>query len=92
MNTEQWPKKSKKKTREKKTRQKREEKKKERDQKCIQLRMMLYPEEHFWTVPTFHGLYDDNDDYNGKSSSERVFFSEIKIAKILFREFIGINI
>ncbi|XP_055298949.1 protein limb expression 1 homolog isoform X2 [Sitodiplosis mosellana] len=27
------------------------------------MRMMLYPEEHFWTVPTFHGLYDDND-YN----------------------------
>lgn len=27
--------------------------------------MMLYPEEHFWTVPTIAGLYDDND-YNGK--------------------------
>lgn len=27
--------------------------------------MMLYPEEHFWTVPTIPGLYDDND-YSGK--------------------------
>lgn len=30
--------------------------------------MMLYPEEHFWTVPTIPGLYDDND-YSGKVSS-----------------------
>lgn len=26
---------------------------------------MLYPEDHFWSVAPFHGLYDDND-YNGK--------------------------
>lgn len=28
--------------------------------------MMLYPDEHFWTVPTIPGLYDDND-YSGKA-------------------------
>lgn len=39
----------------------------------IQMRMMLYPEEHFWTVPTFHGLYDDND-YNGK-----IIYIQLKI-------------
>lgn len=48
--------------------------------------MMLYPEEHFWTVPTIPGLYDDND-YSGKvlSSVDGVGNSFICI-KYIFKQ------
>lgn len=54
--------------------------------------MMLYPEEHFWTVPTFHGLYDDND-YNGKKCSMNCFLlsrsKEQKMKKEMQKKKIG---
>lgn len=37
--------------------------------------MMLYPDEHFWTVPTIPGLYDDND-YSGKIPDEMSYVNE----------------
>lgn len=52
------------------------------------MRMMLYPEEHFWTVPTFHGLYDDND-YNGKNLLEWKKRKRKKKCKIKYHAIYG---
>lgn len=45
---------------------------------------MMLTEENFWTAPTFHGLYDDND-YSGK---EHIFATKF----FFLNTFLSVNI